>query len=160
MATRASISAQADVNLLKDITKLVHRIERILVPINSLVHSTIGQKLDTLLVKAKSGTFFEDARRFPHNDLLGNDLRTIEPLFRKVAWPKFEAAILNTVSDGDPDYQLPLTVQNDIAMEKRAHEERLEKAASKERVRRLQVCGICGTHFFVCHHQSHTPFRI
>lgn len=139
MATHASISAQADVNLMKDITKLIHRIERILVPINSLVHSTVGQKLDSLLLKAKSGVFFEDVRRFPHNELIGYEVRSIEPLFRKVAWPKFEEAIWETVNEGNADYQLPTSVLNDIAMEKQAHDDRLEKAANKERVRRLQV---------------------
>lgn len=139
MATRASISAQADANLFKDITKLIHRIERILVPMNSMIHSTVGQRLDSLLLKVKSGIYFEDVHRFPHNDLIGYEVRTIEPLFRKVAWSKLEDAIWATVSEGDSEYQLPITVLNDIAMEKQAHSDRLEKAANKERVRKLQV---------------------
>lgn len=104
-----------------------------------MIHSTIGQRLDSLLATAKTGVYFEDVQRFPHGDLIGYEVRSIEPLFRKVAWPKFEDAIWETVSEGNPDYQLPIAVLNDIAMEKHAHEDRLEKAANKERVRRLQV---------------------
>lgn len=139
MATRASISAQADANLLKDITKLIHRIERILVPTNSMVHSTMGQKLDGLIATAKTGSFFVDVNKFPVNDLIGYEVRHIEALFRKVAFPKLEAALFNIVSEGNPEYQLPYTVQAEIEMEKQAHNEKFEKAASKERVRRLQV---------------------
>lgn len=140
MATRASISAQADATLLKEITKLIHRIERILVPINSLVHSTIGERLDQLIVQIKKGEYFENVNKFPVEDLIGYDVRSIEPLFRKVSWGKLELDIWNTVSDGDSEYRLPDAVIVEIATERQVHEDKLERAASKERVRRLQVC--------------------
>lgn len=139
MATRASISAQADAILLKEITKLIHRIERILVPINSLVHSTIGERLDRMILQIKKGDYFEDVNKFPVEDLIGYDVKSIEPLFRKVAWEALERDIWTTVSDGDAEYQLPHAVLIEIARERQAHEDKLEKAASKERVRRLQV---------------------
>lgn len=139
MATRASISAQADVTLLKEITKLIHRIERILVPINSLVHSTIGERLDRLILQIKKGDYFEDVNKFPVEDLIGYEAKSIEPLFRKVAWEKLELAIWTAVSDGDVEYNLPVSVLVEIATERQVHDDKLEKAASKERVRRLQV---------------------
>lgn len=143
MATKESISAQADTTLLKEITKLIHRIERILVPTNSLVHTTIGAKLDGLLGDIKKGKFFEDVKRFPVNDLIGYDIKSIEPLFRKVAWEKLGMAIWKTVNEGDETYILPDSVLNEIAMERQVHEDKLEKAANKEVVRRMQVVDTC-----------------
>jgi hypothetical protein len=139
MATKASISAQADANMLKEIIKLIHRIERILVPINSLVHTNIGEKLDGLLVEIKKGKYFEDVNKFPVQDLIGYDVRSIEPLFRKVAWEKLGMAIWTTLNDGNEEYFLPDAVINEIAMERQVHEDKLQKAVNKERVRRMQV---------------------
>jgi hypothetical protein len=139
MATKASISAQADANILKEIVKLIHRIERILVPINSLVHSNIGEKLDGLLVEIKKGKYFEDVNKFPAQDLIGYDVRSIEPLFRKVSWEKLGMAIWTTLNDGNEEYFLPDAVINEIAMERQVHEDKLQKAVNKERVRRMQV---------------------
>lgn len=139
MATVASVSAQADATLLKEITKLIHRIERILVPTNSLVHSTIGARLDGLLGEIKKGKYFEDVNKFPVQDLIGYDVRSIEPLFRKVSWDKLGMAIWKTVGEGDESYILPDSVINEIAMERQVHEEKLLKATNKERVRRMQV---------------------
>ena len=87
----------------------------------------------------KRGDYFEDVNKFPVNDLIGYDVRSIEPLFRQVAWPVFEQAIRDVVSEGVADYVLPEAARVEIYTERMVHEERLEKAANKERVRRLQV---------------------
>lgn len=139
MSTVAAVSAQADATLLKEITKLIHRIERILVPTNSLVHSTIGERLDGLLVEIKKGKYFEDVKKFPLQDLIGYDPKSIEPLFRKVNWEKLGYDIWKTVGENDDTYILPDIVLNEIAMERQVHEEKFQKAANKERVRRMQV---------------------
>jgi hypothetical protein len=137
--SRATISAQADAGLLKEITKMIHRIERILVPSNSLVHSTIGERLDGLLKQIKKGVFFEDVNMFPVEDLIGYEVKSIEPLFRKVNWVSLEHEIWNVVGEGNAEYTLPPAVQVEIYTEKTVHTDKLEKAAGKERVRRLQV---------------------
>ena len=136
---RASISAQADATLLKEITKLIHRIERILVPSNSLIHSTIGERLDGLIRRVKRGDYFEDVSKFPIDDLIGYDVRSIEPLVRRVSWEALEKEIWNVVSNGDLEYILPYSVTEEIVTERMVHEDKLQKAANKERVRRLQV---------------------
>jgi hypothetical protein len=139
MSSIAAVSAQADVTLLKEITKLIHRIERILVPINSLVHSTIGERLDGMLADIKKGCYFEDVKKFPHKDLLGYDVKSIEPLFRRVNWENLGYDIWKVVGENDETYILPDAVVNEIAMERQVHEDKLQKAANKERVRRMQV---------------------
>lgn len=139
MSTIASISALADATLLKETIKLIHRIERILVPINSLVHSTIGERLDGLLVEIKKGKYFEDVNKFPLKDLIGYDVKSIEPLFRRVNWDRLGFDIWTTVGEGDETYILPDTVINEIAMERQVHEDKLQKSVNKERVRRMQV---------------------
>ena len=139
VSKREAISAQADATLLKEIIKLIHRIERILVPPNSLVHSTIGERLDGLIARIKKGEFFQDVNKFPLDDLIGYDAKSIEPLFRQVAWEKLHSAIWLSVSDGNESYELPSTVLNEIGMEQQVHDDKLQKAANKERVRRMQV---------------------
>jgi hypothetical protein len=154
---RQTIEAQADASLLKEMKKLINRIERILVPHNSLVHSTIGERLDGLQRRVHSGEFFEHVNAFPTEELLGYDPRSIEALVRRVAWDSFEAQLLSTLSEGDASYALHPEAQLELETERRVHAEKLQKAATKEKVRRLQVrvwcvvCGVwCGVWCVVC----------
>ena len=102
MVTITSISSQADSNLLKELTKMIHRIERIIVPSNSIVFNAIGSKLDTFLLKLKSGLFFIDVEEFikERSELLNYDSKVIEPLFRKVNWILFEHELFKVISNG------------------------------------------------------------
>lgn len=102
MVTITNILAQADNNLLKELTKMIHRIERIIVPSNSIVFNVLGSKIDSLLLKIKSGFFFIDVKEFikERNDLLNYDSKAIEPLFRKVNWISFEKELFKVISNG------------------------------------------------------------
>ena len=53
------INNQSEQYLTKQLSKLFHRLERILVPSNSIVNSNIGIKLGHLLNRIKDGEFFE-----------------------------------------------------------------------------------------------------
>jgi len=141
MTSAASIVAQADANLLKVVTKLLNRIERILVPSNSLVHNSVGSRLDVFLKKIKTGHFFVNVVEFTKKraDLLGYDAKTIEPLFRQVNWDAFEQQLYRVILDGDEEVNIPLEVMNELSIERDAQQQRLSKAVSKELVRNLQV---------------------
>ena len=52
---------QCDTHLTKQIRKVVNKIERILVPTDSTVHSTIGERLEILMKKVQRGAFYENA---------------------------------------------------------------------------------------------------
>jgi hypothetical protein len=136
---RQTLVTMADSSLLKEMKKLVNRIERILVPHNSLVFSTIGKRLETLQTRVNNGEFFEDVNAFPVAELLGYEPKSIEALVRRVAWDSFEAQLMETLSEGDVAYILHPEAQLEIETERRVHADKLAKAATKEKVRRLQV---------------------
>ncbi|KAJ1420799.1 hypothetical protein B484DRAFT_399721, partial [Ochromonadaceae sp. CCMP2298] len=135
---RQTLVTMADSSLLKEMKKLVNRIERILVPHNSLVHSTIGSRLDALQARVQKGEFFENVNAFPVEELLGYEPKSIEALVRRVAWDSFEAQLMETLSEGDAAYALHPEAQLEIETERRVHADKLAKAATKEKVRRLQ----------------------
>jgi len=141
MTSVASVVAQADANLLKVVTKLVNRIERILVPSNSLVHNSLGARLDVFMKKVKAGHFFVNVVEFTKKraDLLGYDAKTIEPLFRQVNWEAFEQQLYRVLRDGDEGYAIPAEVMSELSLESDAQQQRLSKAINKELVRSLQV---------------------
>lgn len=141
MTNVASIVAQADAYLLKTVTKLVNRIERILVPSNSLVHSSLGDRLDAFMKKVKVGCFFVNVVEFTKRraDLLGYDAKTIEPLFRQVNWEAFEQQLYRVLRDGDEGFAIPAEVMSELSLERDAQQQRLSKAMNKELVRSLQV---------------------
>lgn len=138
--TYDTVVKQADAALLKDITKMMHRIERIFVPSHAITHSTIGDRLSLLLKRIQRGFIFVDVKEF-NREMVCNVLsKNSEVIVRKIDWDLFISELVKAVNDtGDEAYSLPGEVWEEILTEKRIHEEKLDKAIKKEKVRQLQV---------------------
>lgn len=142
--TYDTIVRQADAVLLKDITKMMHRIERIFVPSHAITHSTIGDRLSLFLKRIQKGTVFVDVKEF-NNEMVCNVLsKNSETIVRKIDWDILIDELIKAVNDtNDENYNLPGEVWEEILTEKRIHEEKLDKAIKKEKVRQLQVSCCC-----------------
>lgn len=134
-----SLTQQADVNLLKETTKLVHRIERILVPSSSLVYSSIGTKVSTFLNNLNQRKYFCDVTELSHSDLSKGSGKYAENVFRRVDWDLFIKDLTNIIGENDPTYVLPKEALDEIERERIDFENILSKVIKKEKIRLLQV---------------------
>jgi hypothetical protein len=118
---------EGDGYLTKELSKLFHRIERILVPANSIVENTVGVRLNDVMANVKKGDFFRDT--FPA-EFRDYSMRTID-------WDLLEPAILNAL-----DYTaetIPALALEEIRVEQSVQWEKVNKIASKFRMSSLQV---------------------
>jgi hypothetical protein len=134
-----SLTQQADANLLKETTKLVHRIERILVPSSSLVYSSIGTKVSTFLNNLNQRKYFCDVTELSHSDLSKGSGKYSENVFRRVDWELFVKDLTNIIGENDPTYVLPKVALDEIERERIDLENILSKVIKKEKIRLLQV---------------------
>lgn len=133
---------QADTSLIKDLTKLFNRIEKIFIPTGTLVYDSIFERLDALLKQVQRGSCIVDVNEFSRGDVEKTLSKNTELILRKIDWDVFTSDLMLAAGNGDPDYQLPPLVLEEIEREKGVHEEKLRKAFSKEKIRQLQVsCG-------------------
>jgi hypothetical protein len=131
---------QADAILLKDVTKLMHRIERIFVPAHDIMHNTVGDRLSGFLKRIQRGCIFRDVKEFSQ-DMVCNVLsKNSEIIVRKIDWDTFIVELMKVVNDSsDENYTFPNEVWEEIMTEKKIYEEKLDKAVKKEKIRQLQV---------------------
>lgn len=134
-----AIVKEADAKLIKDMIKLVNRIERIFVPSSSIRYNPMTDKLADLMKVVQQGKYLEDINEFDKKEIYNVSSKNSEAILRKVNWKMFEDDLRNIASEGNPDYSLPREVIAEILTEIRLHEEKLEKARKKEKLRQLQV---------------------
>ena len=144
MASSGTAVEKADEWIVKELSKLIHRIERILVPSNSLVHSTIGSRLESFLRRIKRKEYFLpiDEAFYRFKDVDGCDVKNLEVLARKVDWNSLETALFDVIRDGDANFIIPHDVINELEVERGVHEGRFQKALTKENARALQVSNV------------------
>lgn len=134
---------QADANLLKDTTKLVHRVERILVPSSSLVYSSIGTKISIFLNNLNQRKYFYDVTELSHSDILKASGKSSENVTRRIDWNLFVKDLTNIIGEDDPTYVLPKEALDEIERERADFEITLSKAVKKEKIKLMQVSTIC-----------------
>lgn len=130
---------QADSSLLKDLAKLFHRIEKIFIPTGTLVYDSIFERLDALSKQVQRGSCIVDLNEFSKEDVEKTMSKNSELILRKIDWDIFINDLILAAGNGDPTYQLPVAVIEEIEREKSVHDEKLRKAFSKEKIRQLQV---------------------
>lgn len=137
------IIKQADANLIKDLTKLLGRIERIFIPSGTLVYNDIFERLESLLKQVQKGYCIVDVNAFSRAEIDRTLSKNSELIIRKVDWDVLIRDLTQAAGNGDPEFKLPASVMEEIDTEIRVHEEKLKKALGKERIRQLQVSCFC-----------------
>lgn len=130
---------QADAALLRDIMKLMNRIERALIPSQSLIHDPISDQLSAFTRRLQRGLVFTDVGNFEKDAVLKAHSKNSESIVRKIDWDKFCKELKDAISFGAPGYEFPPAVADEINAERMVHEDRLQKALKKEKSRQLQV---------------------
>ena len=138
---------QADAALLRDISKLMNRIERALIPSQSLIHDPVSDQLSALMRRLQRGLVFTDVTHFERDAVLKAYSKNSESIVRKIDWEKFCIELKNAISFGALNYEFPAQVAEEISLERSIHEDRLLKALKKEKSRQLQVSPLF-THMF------------
>jgi hypothetical protein len=137
--TFAVLVQQADAALLRDLSKLMNRIERALIPSQSLIHSPVTDQLSALMRRLQRGLVFTDVTDFDKDAVLKAYSKNSESIVRKIDWDRFCKELKEAISFGAPDYEFPSEVAEEINTERSIHEEKLQKALKKEKSRQLQV---------------------
>jgi hypothetical protein len=140
------INLSPDEALMKDMTKLVTRMEKIAVPGDSMVVSTIVEQLKQVLKKVQSGNYFIKTDELILK--LSKDFKPVQVLTLKVNWVLFESEITSAMSDGASDFVLPKRLKEEIDEEKYIQEEKVSKIMKEDKKKRLQVGIQCIISFF------------
>ncbi|RYH24684.1 hypothetical protein EON65_16530 [archaeon] len=130
---------EADAKLLKEMGKLMHRIERVFVSSDSITFNPTVEKLSQLTKMVQQGKYLADVKEFSKANVLNVLSKNSELVLRKVDWSEFQKDLLQLVSNGEADYVMPNEVYEEIGREVQVHEDRLEKARKKEKLRHMQV---------------------
>jgi hypothetical protein len=130
---------EIDAKLVKDMIKLLNRVERIFVPSTKVTYNPIVEKLETVRKLVQQGKYIEDMKEFSRINILNVLSKNSEAILRKVDWNTFQHDLISTISEGNKSFVLPNDVQMEIDTEVRLHEEKVEKATKKEKLRQLQV---------------------
>ena len=174
------INNQSEQYLTKQLSRLFHRIERIIVPSNSMVNSNIGIKLSYLLNRVKAGEFFENSDTIDGNTeitanpkteiVTNNQIRRKSDRFvatssnnsktefipRKVIWDPLQNILVSTILEEMGIQSLPEKIATEIEDERSAQEEIQLKQKSKLKIKLLQVSLITFESMNKCHITSIT----
>eukprot|EP01038_Epipyxis_sp_PR26KG_P004388 gene4388-6204_t len=122
---------------LKKITKLLNRIQRILVPSNRIIHNPqVSEKFDNIQQLLSKGKLYD----FVYDENYSKRNKANQLILRKINWQKFEAEVLKATNIHDElEFIMPVAIQEEINGEKVIHIEEDEKFIRKENIKRLQA---------------------
>lgn len=136
---------QSEPYLIKQLSKLFHRIERILVPSDFIKESDVGPKLTKLLSHVKRGDFFEVSEPAPKvSKCFGqngkkNNKNSSEFNALRVKWEPLQS-ILHGIIQAELNTEIiPDKLATEIETERKAQDEVDAKYKIKMRVQDLQV---------------------
>eukprot|EP01042_Synura_sphagnicola_P005427 gene5427-6925_t len=119
---------QADESLLKDLNKLLNRVERLMVPTYFYSHCQVAERLGELRQRLADKTFFATTTEFSEENIVKTAGKSTEYFIRKVDWDRLEAE-LRTIIGNHPDDSFYLKeVNGEIVHQRRSHEERYATA--------------------------------
>jgi len=149
-----------DAYLLKQVMKLIGRIERILIPPSSLVSSPLTNALSEFSKIVQSGKYFCNSLCYKgkydndnsndnvssngsnnigsNNNSNNNVTSNGKPLSRITKWDEFEKDLYNIISQGNDDYVIPYIIQQEIFVEKNLQADEEHKLFIKENLGHLQ----------------------
>lgn len=129
-----------DEYLAKQLSKLLFRIERILVPSNAIIVSDASSNLELLTRKIKRKDFFEDAIMVPTIAKKSSGKSSNQEwMRRRVKWDDLQRHIFDILSNGDPTYVIPKKIQDEIDTERNFQQDEESKLRAKLKMQSLQV---------------------
>lgn len=137
---------QAEINLTKELKKLIGRIERIVVP--SRLYSTgyTRDQLSEISKKIEAGEFYQPLKEFSMDLVVKAMSKNSEYVVCKVDWDALQASLNVAMGKEPEDAPYIKEATGEILREKATHTERIEKSIRQEKVRHLQVFSF---HIFV-----------
>lgn len=148
-----SIIQKANAWLSKELLTLIHRIERILVPMNSMTHDPVLDRIEILVREVKSQKYLIDSpERFVGIIMSASasgkdkyDSKNIECICRQIDWDAFRSQLFRLIRNGDESAPIHPEIMLEIESLKEGHRERFQKALRKECLRQMQVrpCRSC-----------------
>jgi hypothetical protein len=118
------MASSNDLHNTKELMKLLNRLERILVPSNSLVENIYAGSFEILASKIKKGVYFRDF-------VCGRSSTRI------IEWDMLEPAIYHTISSKKEEANKKIV--DEIETEKRLQSEKLEKLIKFYKISSFQV---------------------
>lgn len=128
-----------DETLLKDVTKMLNRIDKLLVPGDSLQANDTTPKIQVLVRDTLKGAYFSDLGDYPKSKPKGKDKKEPVYLTKKVDWERLLAALHDAISNGVEDYVWPARIAEEFNGEKVTLDERIEKIVKGDKLERVQV---------------------
>jgi hypothetical protein len=144
----AANTVHNDAYLTKSVFKLLGRIERIVIPTNSIVKSSISFTSLMKLVetgiyfeKSSCSNFIEKRNECSKSDAINNGQKIPIPTFipKIIKWNELEIAIVEILAEGNKDYIVPVKVFDEIYPEKSFQYEEENRRMTKEKVLLLKV---------------------
>jgi hypothetical protein len=139
-----------EVNLTKRLSKMIARIERIMVSVSTMVHSNLGQKLGVLTKLIERGNYYTNANSIIKKLQSGrkivsksstNAAGTVAEIavHKVVKWDELKKDIIEVISYGDLSFVVPPKVLGEMNTEHNLHVEEDDRLRAKEKLRYLQV---------------------
>jgi hypothetical protein len=154
----------------KQVLKLLHRVERHMVPSNQIVVSSIGTRISTLSKQVKESAFIRELPMFTNlQPLNGSSAQAAgkrklqsdgsaddeaaaansQPKPKSIDWDALEAAIISAISEGErdekgcvPGFVVRARVREEIDAEKHAQIMEEMKLRGKTKLRTFQVIAL------------------
>lgn len=136
-----------ETQLTKQIRKMMNRIEKILVPMNTMTLNEIGPRIEILMKKIQDGIYYQDPNTLKRINLRKKEanLALIEPTLdmifshRIVDWINLERDINIAITNNDDNYIIPDKVIQEIEVEKKLQADTLLKLKAKGKLESLEV---------------------
>ena len=134
-----------DETLMKDVTKMLNRIDKLLVPGDSLQANNITPKIQLLVRDVVKGFYFSDLGDYPKDEPKVKSKAPPVYLTKKVEWDRLHSALHRAISDGNEEYEWPARISEEFNAEKATVDQRIEKIVKGDKLQRVQVsaCFLC-----------------
>jgi hypothetical protein len=136
-----------EINLTKRLTKMVHRIERIMES-NQSVHLNLGTKFGVLTKLIERGNFYSDAGSVIKQLMSGRKIPSKNTSavsaaentgYKVVKWDELKKSISEIICHGDLSVVIPEKVHGEMDCEHNLHIEEETRLKAKEKLRYLQM---------------------
>lgn len=130
---------QADETLLKELNKLLNRIERLMVPTYYYCHCHVADRIDDLRKRLSNKEFLLTTNEFTEENIVKAMSKMTEHFVRRVDWDRFEVELRDIIGNHPDDSFYLKEVNGEIEHQKHSHLDRYYNAIAKEKIRQMQV---------------------
>ena len=133
----------------KRLSKMIHRIERIMEANTALVHINFGTKFGVLRKLIENGNYYSDAgsvftqlmsgRKISSKSSTAANTATTDTTHKTVKWNDLKLTITEIINRGDNNVVIPEKVHGEMDCEHNLHIEEETKLKVKENLRHLQM---------------------